>query len=160
MNRWRKILLGSGAVLLFMWYALAWSEWSALQTGYTLSVGFESLPPVVQESSTDQQSTDRDLSDYEPTDYEVVHPMWRKSLTLVIAAGVTVGAVLLAFLWQGATAVLAGSFALALGVGIYDMWRYGTLAAPTSYKSLVLLLAMVLISRYIFRSNGASRNVA
>lgn len=72
----------------------------------------------------------------------IAFPLWRQLAQLAIGCGV-VATVGLCFAGRAAAVPAAWlTFAVALGVGAYDVQQYGTMGSPTSAPGLGLLLIL------------------
>jgi hypothetical protein len=100
------------AVVALVLLALLFRKnWSYLQAGYHMRVGFEGGPY---------------------TAVDKVFPLWRKLLGAAVFVVLALGILLGMFARSSAVSALGLSVAATLVIGAYDMWWYGTIRTPTS----------------------------
>src|SRR3954451_22036273 len=115
----RRFLIGTAvaAAVLLGW--LAWDGWVYLQRGYSLDVSTAGRPGKV---------------------FHIDFPAWRAAVHILLwgAAMLALVAFVTGRRWAPTAAWL--TFAATLVVGLYDVVQYGTIGAPTSIWTVLILL--------------------
>ena len=119
MKNWMALALALLALLELGF--LARHTWIHLEAGYSLRIGFEGQPTA---------------------SYRIVFPLWHKiaaatTLTL-LAAGIVGGGLGR----PRSLSLLAAGIAAVATLRLYDVWRYGTMGAPTPDWTLVFAAAL------------------
>jgi hypothetical protein len=100
---------------------VARKNWSYLQTGYHMRVGFEGGPYTAVDG---------------------VFPLWRKLLGAAVLGVLALGILLGMFARSSAVLAFGLGMVSTLVLGAYDMWWYGTIRSPTSVWVLTLSVAL------------------
>jgi hypothetical protein len=100
---------------------LAHKNWSYLQAGYHMRVGFEGGPSTAVDGS---------------------FPLWRKLLGAAVFGVLALGILLGMFARSSAVLGLGLGMMCTLVLGAYDMWWYGTIRSPTSVWVVALSVAL------------------
>ena len=114
-----RVLLSSAAFLIAVCgLFMLGQEWVYLGRGYSLRASLNGDPG---------QS------------YEVVFPVWRRLFMLLVAALFVAASGLFTARRKMAVPLLLLTLLAALGVGVADVYEYGFIGSPTSWKSLTLV---------------------
>ena len=123
-------LVAAGAYFL----ALGYLEWRYLRTGYNLTGQLMGPGPPKQ-----------------PLTAHVSFPLWRQYLTCAITLLCAVG-IALTLTVQSRGVVLVGSaLSLTLIVGVWDVFRYGTLGSPTTLQRIGVAFLIFVMVLYLQR---------
>ena len=114
-----RVLLSSAAILVAACgLFLLGQEWVYLGRGYSLRVSLGGDPGQL---------------------YEVVFPVWRRLFMLLVATLFIAASGMLTARRKMAVPFLLLTLLAILGIGVVDVYEYGFIGSPTSWKSLTVV---------------------